>query len=56
MEKSRTVLVEIKVKYLEDEIVYTSFFQISTGKSRSPAPKDHTEKYSLKYSIKGSEL
>ena len=55
MEK-RISLVKIKIKYLEGETAYISSFQISTRKSRPSASKDHTEQYSWKYSIKGSEL
>lgn len=51
--KKRISLVKIKRKYLEGETAYISSFQISTGKSRPSACKDHIEKYSLKYSIKG---
>ena len=54
--KKRISLIKIKVKYLEGETAYISSFQISTGKSRPPASKDHTEKYFLKYCIKGSKL
>jgi len=46
--KKRISLIKIKVKYLEGETAYISSFQISTGKSRPPASKDHTEKIFLK--------